>query len=94
MEKKFQSPAVTLTLIGQCQMSNSSKLFPYTKICSSFKWTEALFLVIVYTDTHTDRQEYSIVDKPDYNEVFQFDTKNNTGNAISYCLSDKKHLNN
>ena len=36
--EKFQSHAVTVTLIGQCPISNSSKLFLYTIICSSFKW--------------------------------------------------------
>ena len=38
--EKFQSHAMTLTLIRQCPMSNSSKLFSYTTKCSSFKWTE------------------------------------------------------
>ena len=59
--EKFQSHAVTLTLIEQCPMSNSSELFSYTTICSSFKWIEPLFLVIVYTDRQTDGHEYSIV---------------------------------
>ena len=36
-------------------MSNSSELFPYTKICSSFKWIE--FLVIMYTDRQADRHQ-------------------------------------
>ena len=76
--EKFQSHAVTLTLIGQCPMSNSSELFSYATI--SFKWIEPLFfeLSCTQTHTHTDRQtprwtdrhtdghEYSIVavDKP------------------------------
>ena len=44
--EKIQSYAMTLTLIGQCPVSNSSELFPYTctAICSSFKWTDQLFL--------------------------------------------------
>ena len=43
MEKKFkESHDVTLTLIRQCPMSNSSKLFSNT---------------IVYTDTQTERQK-------------------------------------
>ena len=33
----LQGHAMTLTLIGQCPMSNSSELFSYTTICSSFK---------------------------------------------------------
>ena len=53
--EKFQSHAVTLTLIGQCPMSNSSELFSYTTICSSFKWIEPLFFEFqVYTDRQTD----------------------------------------
>ena len=74
--EKFQSHAVTLTLIGQCPMSNSSELFSYTTICSSFKWIEPLFFELsctqtdrqtgTKTDRHTDNDEYSIVavDKP------------------------------
>ena len=38
--KRFQNHAVTLTLIGQCPMSNSSELFSCTTICLSFKWTQ------------------------------------------------------
>ena len=49
-------------------MSNSSELFPYTTICSSFKWIKLLFfeLSCTQTDRHTDGDEYSIVavDKP------------------------------
>ena len=70
--EKFQSHAVTLTLIGQCPMSNSSELFSNTRICSSFKWIEPLFFELSCTQTHTqterhaDGHEYSIVavDKP------------------------------
>ena len=35
--EKFQSHAVTLTLIGQCPMLNSSELFSYATIYSNFK---------------------------------------------------------
>ena len=71
-EEKFQSHAVTLTLIGQCPMSNSSELFSYTTVCSSFKSIEPLFFELSctqtdrQTDRHTDNDEYSIVavDKP------------------------------
>ena len=67
--EKCQSHAMTLTLIGQCPMSNSSELFSYTTICSSFKSIEPLFLsyhVHRQTDRHTDGDKYSIVvvDKP------------------------------
>ena len=63
--EKFKSHAVTLTLMGQCPLSNSSKLFLYTTIFSSFKWIEPLFFELLCTLTgthrHTDRHEYSIV---------------------------------
>ena len=54
----FKIHAVTLTLIGQCPMSNSSELFSYTTICSSFRWIEQLFFELSCTQTHTqtDRQ--------------------------------------
>ena len=63
---------VTLTLIGQCPMSNLSELFSYTTIRSSFKWIEPLVFELSCTQidrqkhTHTDGHEYSIVavDKP------------------------------
>ena len=63
---------MTLSLIGQCSMSKSCKLFPYTTVpvCSSFKWIEPLFFELsctkththtdTHTHTHTDRHEYSI----------------------------------
>ena len=60
--EKFQSNSVTLTLIGQCPMSNSSELFSYTALCSSFKWIELLFFELSctqtdrHTHTHTHRQ--------------------------------------
>ena len=73
MEKNtVGSHAVTLTLIGQCPMSNSSELFSYTTVCSSFTSIEPLFFELSctqadrQTDRHTDNDEYSIVavDKP------------------------------
>ena len=71
--EKFQSHPVTLTLIGQCPMSNSSELFSYATTCSSFKWIEPLFFSFCvhrrkdgrkYGKT-TDWHEYSLaaVDK-------------------------------
>ena len=59
--EKFQSHAMTwtLTLIGQCPVSNSSELFSNITICSSFKWIKPLFLsnrVHRHTDTQTQRQ--------------------------------------
>ena len=74
--EKIQCHAMTLTLIGQCPMSDSSELVSYSTICSSFKWIEPLFFELLCTQKHTDRQthtqrhtkrhEYSIVtgDKP------------------------------
>ena len=68
---KIQSHAVTLTLIIQCPISNSSELFPYTTICSSFKWIEALFfeLSCTQTDRHTDRRTDRHTDNDKYSIV-------------------------
>ena len=53
-------------------MLNSSELFSYTTLCSSFKWIEPLFLELSCTQTdthqdtksdrqtHTDGHQYSI----------------------------------
>ena len=41
--EKFQSHALTLTLITQCPMSNSSELFSYATLCKSFKLINSLF---------------------------------------------------
>ena len=70
-EYKLQiSHTVSLTLIRQCPMSNSSELFSYTTICSSFKWIEPIFFLsypvkktdrLTQTHRHTDGHEYSIV---------------------------------
>ena len=67
--EKFQSHAVTLTLIGQCPMSNSSKLFhilQYVQVSSGLNHYFLSYCVHTHTDTHTDGHEYSIVavDKP------------------------------
>ena len=59
--EKFQCHAVTLTLIGQCPMSNSSELFSYTTICSSFKCIELLFFEL--SCTQTDRQTHTHTQK-------------------------------
>ena len=63
--EKFQSHAVTLTLIRQCPISNLSKLFPYTTVCSSFKWIESLLfeLLCTQTDRQTRRQQDSYIDR-------------------------------
>ena len=76
MEKNFK---VTLTLIGQCPMSNSCEIFltylTYTTICSSFKWIEPLFLYYrVHRQTHTkqtqtDRQTNRYTDGHKYSIV-------------------------
>ena len=56
--------AVTLTLIGQCLMSNSSELFSYTTVCSSFTSIEPLFfeLSCTQTDRQTHRQTHRQTD--------------------------------
>ena len=58
-------------------MSNSSELFSYTTVCSSFTSIEPLFFELSctqtdrQTDRHTDNDEYSIVavDKPQLYKV-------------------------
>ena len=50
--EKCQSHAVTMTLIRQCQMSNSAELFPYITICSSFN--SPIIFELLCTQTHTD----------------------------------------
>ena len=50
---------MTLTLIGQCPMSNSSELFSYTIRCSSFKWIEPLFFELSCTQTHTQTDRHT-----------------------------------
>ena len=78
--RKISKSRCDLDLDRTSPMSNSSELFSYTTICSSFKSIEPLFfeLSCTQTDTHTHRQtdrqtdrhtdgdEYSIVavDKP------------------------------
>ena len=79
MEKKNQSHAVTLTLIGQWPMSKSSEIFSNTTTSSSFKWIEPLFFELSCTqihgqmetqtkDGHTDGNEYSITNH-NYNKI-------------------------
>ena len=57
--EKFQSHAVTLTLIGQCPMSNSSKLISYTTICSSFQWIDPLVVELSCLETDTQLDSYT-----------------------------------
>ena len=77
--EKFQSHAVTLTLIGQCPMLNSFEPFSYTTVCLIFKWIEPLFFELSCTQTdthtdpthrHTDRHECSIVFNRNYNKAY------------------------
>ena len=62
-------------------MSNSSKLFPYTTICSSFKWIEPLFFKLSCAqtdrqlDTHTDRQTNTHTDKHENSIVAVYQPK-------------------
>ena len=81
--EKFQSHAVTLTLIGQCPMSNSSKLLSYATICSSFKFSSGLNHYFSsyrvhrqtnrQTDTHTHTQTHTHRRTPNFLlEAFHF----------------------
>ena len=73
--EKIKSHAVTLTLIGQCPMSNLSELFSYITICSSFKWIEPLLFELsctqthTHTLTHTDRHTHTQTDRHEYSIV-------------------------
>ena len=51
---------MTLSLIGQCPMSKSCKLFPYTTVCSS--GLNHYFLVILHKDTHTQTHPHTQTD--------------------------------
>ena len=68
-EEKFQSHNITLTLIGQCPVLNSYKLFSYTMICSRFKWIEPLFFELSCTQTHAHRQKDGNTDGDEYSIV-------------------------
>ena len=73
--EKSESHVVTLNLIGQFPLSNSSELH-ILQLCLSFQWIEQLFFELsctrkhrqtdTQTDTHTGRHKYSVVvvDKP------------------------------
>ena len=59
---------VTLTLIGQCPMSNSSEDFSYPTIYSNFTILDQLYLSYraytqtdKQTDRHTDRQRRQVL---------------------------------
>ena len=66
MEKKFQTHALTLTLIRQCPMANSSKYFDvlqhvqFSNGIKNYFWSYHVHRD-THTDTHTDGHEYSIV---------------------------------
>ena len=58
--EKFQTHAMTLSLIGQCPMSKSCKIFPYTTVYFELSCTKTHTHTQTHTRTHTDRHEYSI----------------------------------
>ena len=66
--EQFQSHAVTLNLIRHCPILNSSELFPYATIRSSFKRIEPLCFELTSTkahrqkDTQTDRHTHTETD--------------------------------
>ena len=49
-----------LITCAKAEILDSSELFSYTAICSSFKWTEPLYFELpVYTDKQTPRHQDS-----------------------------------
>ena len=61
--EKFQSRAMTLTLVWQCLISNLSEIFAYTMMYSNFMFIDRLLfeLSCKNPETHTDCDEYSIM---------------------------------
>ena len=60
--ENFRRPTVTLTLIRRCSISNSSKLFSYTMMCSNFMFLDQFLfkLSCKHTHTHTQTQSCSV----------------------------------
>ena len=58
--EKFQSHAVTVTLIGQSPMSNSSEIFSYAAVYSNLWFLDELFFELSCLQTHrqTDRHTH------------------------------------
>ena len=69
---KFQSRAVTLTLVRQSRTSNLSEIFSYTTMYSNFMLLDRLLFELSYTHTHTQLRDYNKVTischKPQINE--------------------------
>ena len=72
--EKFQSRAMTLTLVRQCPISNLSEIFSYTTMYLNFMFIDRLLFELSCKNTetqkhrntengntHTDSDEYSIV---------------------------------
>ena len=69
--EKFQSRAMTLTLVRRCPISNFSKIFSCTTIYSNFMIIDILLFELPCkntetqkhgnTETHTDSDKYSII---------------------------------
>ena len=66
--EKYQSRAVTLTLIQQCPLSNLSEIFSYTTMYYNFMFLDQLYFELLCKKhtctrmhTHKDSEEYSIV---------------------------------
>ena len=79
--EKFQSRAMTLTLVRRCPISNLPKIFSYTMMYSNFMFIKRLPFELSCKNTetrkhtHTDSDEYSIVafcnTSLKYNEEFR-----------------------
>ena len=55
----IQSRAVTLALVQQCPISNLSKIFSYTTMCSNFMFLDRLLFELSCKITHTHTQMHT-----------------------------------
>ena len=57
--EKFQSHAVTLTLVRQCPVSNLSEIFSYTTMYSNFMFLDRLLLELSCKNTETRKHTHT-----------------------------------
>ena len=89
--EKIQSHAVTLTLIRQCPMSNSSEEFPYPIIYLNFKILDRLFfeLSCLHTQTRqTDTQKHKQAHGDEYSILAVYTARYNKTKPSSRSLQE------